>query len=304
MDTAVALIIFNRADTTKKVLEALRQVKPAKLLVIADAPRHNYPDDIEKCAATRKIIEQVDWNCQVLNNYSEKNLGNKLRISTGLNWVFEQVEQAIILEDDCLPHPSFFPFCEELLYKYQDDQRIMTISGNNFQFGRRRTEYSYYFSRYTLIWGWATWRRAWQHYDVQMKQWASIRDGNWLQDILDDSQAVKYWSRLFQGCYEENINTWDFPWTLTSWIQNGLTILPNVNLVSNIGFGSEAFNTKDAYSPFANHPSQAMEFPLKHPPFIVRDAQADQFTQRTQFDIGFISKVRSKTKKILNNFIV
>jgi hypothetical protein len=169
MDIAVALIIFNRTDTTKKVFEVLRQVKPAKLLVIADAPRHNYPDDIEKCAATRQIIEQVDWNCQVIKNYSEKNLGNKLRISTGLNWVFEQVEQAIILEDDCLPHPSFLPFCEDLLDKYQDDQRIMTRSGNNFQFGRKRTEYSYYFSRYTLIWGWATWRRAWQHYDAEMK---------------------------------------------------------------------------------------------------------------------------------------
>jgi hypothetical protein len=107
----------------------------------------------------------------------------------------------------CLPHPSFFPFCEQLLDKYQDDQRIMTISGNNFQFGRKRTDYSYYFSRYTLIWGWATWRRAWQQYDVEMKQWASVRDGNWLQDILHDSQAVKYWSKLFQGCYEENINT-------------------------------------------------------------------------------------------------
>jgi len=105
MNTPVVLIIFNRTDTTKKVLQALRQVKPTKLLVIADAPRHNHPDDIEKCAATRKIIEQVDWNCQVIKNYSDINLGNKLRISTGLNWVFEQVEQAIILEDDCLPHP-------------------------------------------------------------------------------------------------------------------------------------------------------------------------------------------------------
>ncbi len=301
MSTAVVFIIFNRPNTTEKVFEMIRQFKPSQLLVIADGPRPHFPADVEKCLATRKIIEQVDWNCQVLKNYSDKNLGLKRRISSGLNWVFDQVEEAIILEDDCLPHPSFFPFCEELLDKYRHDQRIMTISGNNFQFGRRRTEYSYYFSRYALIWGWATWRRAWQDNDIDMKHWVSVRDGNWLRDILDDSRAVKYWSRIFQNCYDGKINSWAFTWTFTSWIQHALSILPNVNLVSNIGFSADACNTRDIYSPFANHHTEAMEFPLNHPPFRVRDAQADKFTQRTLFDIGLMSKVRSKAKKVLSN---
>ena len=264
MSTAVVLIIFNRPNTTKKVFEMIRQFKPSQLLVIADGPRPHFPTDVEKCLATRKILEQVDWNCQVLKNYSDKNLGTKRRISSGLNWVFDQVEEAIILEDDCLPHPSFFPFCEELLDKYRHDQRIMTISGNNFQFGRRRTEYSYYFSRYALIWGWATWRRAWQDNDIDMKHWVSVRDGNWLRDILDDSRAVRYWSRIFQNCYDGKINSWAFTWTFTSWIQHALSILPNVNLVSNIGFSADACNTRDIYSPFANYHTEAMEFPLNH----------------------------------------
>jgi hypothetical protein len=301
MDTPVVLIIFNRPNTTKIVLDCVRKVKPPKLFVIADGPRQHRPDEEEKCAATRQLIEHVDWDCQVLTNYSDINLGCKYRISSGIDWVFEQTEEAIILEDDCLPHESFFPFCEELLDKYRNDQRITTISGNNFQFGRQSREFSYYFSRYPLIWGWATWRRAWQHYDVEMKPWEILRDGHWLEDILNDSKSVKYWSRIFQCCHDDKIDTWDFPLTLTSWIQNGLNIIPNVNLVSNIGFGPDALTTKDTDSNFANHPTAPMKFPLKHPPFMIRDAQADQFTQYTQFDHSFISKAKSKVKKIFSS---
>jgi hypothetical protein len=302
LNTSVAFFIFNRPDTTKKVFEAIRQAQPPKLLIIADGPRQQRPEDVENCAATRQILEQIDWNCQVLQNYSDINLGCKKRVSSGMDWVFKQVEEVIILEDDCLPHSSFFEFCEQLLEKYRHDQRIMTISGNNFQFHRKRHDFSYYFSRYTLIWGWATWRRAWQYYDLDMKYWVLIKDGNWLEDILNDSQAVKYWSKLFQDFYQGNIDTWDFSWTLASWMQNGLTILPNVNLVSNIGFSRDASSTKDIYSPFANYPNTAMEFPLKHPPFIIRDTQADQFTQQTQFHRGIVSKMKSKARKILRDF--
>ncbi len=299
MNTAIALIIFNKPDTTAQVFEVIRQIKPPKLLVIADGPRQQHPEDVENCAAARKIIEKIDWDCELLQKISDINLGCKECISTGLDWVFQQVETAIILEDDCLPHPTFFPYCEQLLDKYRHDQRIMTISGNNFQFGRQRTENSYYFSRYPLIWGWATWRRAWQKYDREMKHWVEVRDGNWLQDILDDSTAVKYWTRLFENCYKGNIDSWAFRWTLTSWLQNALTILPNVNLVSNIGFSLAAANTRDIYSPFANHPTQAIEFPLKHPEFMIRDVQADQFTQQTQFRTSLISRLKSQIKKKL-----
>ena len=151
--TPVAFIIFNRPDTTKRVFAEIAKARPPKLLVIADGPRADHPADVEKCAAVRAIIDGVDWDCEVLKNYSDVNLGCKRRVSSGLDWVFDTVEEAIILEDDCLPHPTFFRFCEEMLEKYRDDKRIAMISGDNLQFGRKRTGYSYYFSRYPHIWG-------------------------------------------------------------------------------------------------------------------------------------------------------
>lgn len=279
--TPICLIIFNRPESTEKIFEAIRQAKPPKLLVIADGPRANRPGEAEKCTAARAIINRVDWDCEVLTNYSDINLGCRERVSSGLDWVFNLIEEAIIFEDGCLPHFTFFRFCEELLERYRHNERIMVISGDNFQFGRRRTEDSYYFSRHNHSWGWATWRRAWRHYDNEMKLWPKVRDGNWLRDILQDSQAVSYWSNIFQGVYE-GFNTWDYPWTFACWIHNGLSILPNVNLVSNIGFGSEATHTKGV-SKFANMPTEAMSFPLQHPPFVIRDAQADDFTEKTVF---------------------
>ncbi|MBE9046125.1 glycosyltransferase family 2 protein [Pleurocapsales cyanobacterium LEGE 10410] len=301
MQTPVALLIFNRPDTTERVFAAIRQAQPSKLLVVADGARSDRPGEAEKCQATRAIIDCVDWKCEVLTNYSEVNLGCKVRVSSGLDWVFEQVESAIILEDDCLPHPSFFLFCDTLLDYYRDDERIMAISGNNFQLGRKRTDYSYYFSRYNHCWGWATWRRAWQHYDLEMKLWQEIRDGNWLESILETPQAVKYWHRVFQAARDRQVDTWDYQWTFACWLQNGLTVLPNVNLVTNIGFGSEASNTIDSTSKYANLPTHKMCFPLTHPPFMLRHIRADSFTQKTYFNRSIRKRVVNKTKKIFTS---
>lgn len=181
LNTPVAFIIFNRPDTTRRVFEMIRQAQPPKLLVIADGARENHPSDRQNCAAAKGIIAEVDWDCEVTTNYSDRNLGCRDRLASGLNWVFEQVPEAIILEDDCLPHSSFFRFCEEMLLKYRNDNRIMHIGGNNFQMQKSRTNDSYYFSRYNHCWGWASWGRAWQHYDVDMKLWNLIKDGDWLQ---------------------------------------------------------------------------------------------------------------------------
>ena len=281
LKTPVCLIIFNRSDTTEKVFEAIREAKPPKLLIIADGPRANQPEDVSKCAAAQAIINRVDWNCEVLKNYSDINLGCRNRVYSGLDWVFDLVEEAIFLEDDCLPHPTFFRFCEELLERYRSSEQIMVISGDNFQFGHNRQEYSYYFSRYNHSWGWATWRRAWQLYDNEMKLWPKVQDSSWLVDILQDSEAAIYWSNIFQSVYH-GFDTWDFPWTFANWIHNGLSILPNVNLVSNIGFGTEATHAKGE-SKFANIPTEEMTFPLQHPPCAIRDAEADDFTEKTMF---------------------
>ncbi|MBW4686912.1 MAG: glycosyltransferase family 2 protein [Komarekiella atlantica HA4396-MV6] len=301
MKTPVVLIIFKRPNTTEKVFEAIRQAKPPKLFVIADGPRADRPGEAENCEATRAIIEQVDWNCEVITNYSDINLGCRLRVSSGLDWVFSQVEEAIILEDDCLPHPTFFQFCDELLDKYRDDNRIMVVAGNNFQYGRVRNQDSYYFSRYNHCWGWATWRRAWQHYDHQMKLWPKIRDENWLKDILLDLSAVKFWQSIFQYTYEEKINSWAYVWTFSCWIQNGLSILPNVNLVSNIGYSLEATHTVKNYNDFANMPVEAIDFPLQHPLFMIRNSPADLFTQRNNFYDSRISVVLQQKIKHLAN---
>ena len=146
LTTPVAFIIFNRPDTTRIVFEEIKKAKPEKLLIIADGPRNNKPGEKERCAETRAIVENIDWECEVLRNYSDKNMGCKNRVASGLNWVFENVEEAIILEDDCLPDQSFFRYCQELLEKYRDDKRIMLIAGDNMLFENNKQKYSYYFS--------------------------------------------------------------------------------------------------------------------------------------------------------------
>lgn len=299
LTTPVAFLIFNRPDTTARVFEAIRQAKPPKLLVVADGPRLDRPNDVEKCKAARAIIDGVDWDCEVLTNYSDVNLGGNQRISGGLNWVFKNVEKAIILEDDCLPHNSFFRFCEDLLEYYQSDQRIMLISGNNFQFGRQRTKYSYYFSCYNSCWGWATWQRAWRYYDINIKLWPEIRDQEKLESILQDSHSVKYWTKLFEAIYDKKITFgWDYRWTFACWSQNGLTITPKVNLVSNIGFRKDASHTFDDTSIISNVPAIDIEFPLNHPPYIVPHAQADKFTFKTYYYHTLFRRISKKIKRI------
>ncbi|MFG6100448.1 glycosyltransferase family 2 protein [Leptothoe sp. ISB3NOV94-8A] len=279
----VAIVVFNRPDLTIRVLERLALVKPKQLYIIADGPRVDVANEVQKCQQVRDLFLELEWDCQVYKNFSEGNLGCRRRVASGLNWVFSQVEAAIILEDDCLPEISFFCFCTELLNRYKADKRIMAISGNNFQFGKQRTSDSYYFSRYPHCWGWATWKRAWQNYDADMTYWPSINSSGWLSDILGDRFAKQYWQHKFQQTYEGKINSWAFVWTFSCWLQSGLCILPNVNLVSNIGFGELGTNHTYWSSPFARMATSPMEFPLKHPSMVVRDAQADAFTQRHQF---------------------
>lgn len=284
LKTPVVLLIFNRPDALMRVFDVVAQVKPPKLLVVADGPRPDRPTDGEKCAAARAVVERVDWDCEVLTNYAEMNMGCQDRVSSGLTWAFDTVNEAIIVEDDCVPHPTFFPFCEALLERYRDDERVMVISGDNFQQGRKRTDDSYYFSRYPHCWGWASWRRAWQHYDHTMTLWPDIRDSGWLADVLQDPPVADYWTRIFQSTFDGKVNSWAYRWTFACFIQSGLTILPNVNLVSNIGFGAEATHTT-GQSTTANMLVAPVDFPLRHPPFVIRDTQADLFTDTHRFKV-------------------
>lgn len=279
MDTPVALIIFNRPDCAAKVFEAIAQAKPKKLFVIADGPRPDRPGDIEKCAATRAVIERVDWDCEVLTDFSDVNLGCNLRVVTGLDWVFERVERAIILEDDCLPDQSFFPFCEELLERFRDDERVMMIGGVNFLGEWETPHQSYYFSYFGGTWGWASWRRAWRLNDNEMKIWPAVLETRVLENMFPNPRHAAYWKEIFQNLYDEQVkSTWDYQWLLACWANSGYRIFPDVNLVTNIGFRADATHTLSE-SPLANMPAARISFPLKHPPMMVRSAEADNLIQ-------------------------
>lgn len=272
--TPVVLMIFRRPDLTRQVLDAIRTVKPMTLLVIADGPRHS--EEAVLCQEARAVIDQVDWPCTVLKNYSDENRGARRRISSGLDWVFDQVEKAIILEDDCLPHPSFFPYCEELLERYREDLRIGSISGDNFQDGQQRGTGSYFFTNYFHGWGWATWKRAWCHYDHEMAQWPVCRDEDQLSRVLDEPHEVNYWTEFLDVLSQQGVpDAWDYIWMWTGWMQGMLTLQPNVNLVSNIGFGAGATNTMKE-SVILSRPLEAIG-PLTHPSTVERDQDADLY---------------------------
>lgn len=277
LQTPVVLNIFSRADTAARVFAEIARAKPRKLFVIADGPRADRAGEAEKCDATRAIVERVDWDCEVVKRFSDVNLGNRRCLSEGYDWVFGQVERAILLEDDCLPHPTFFQYCEELLERYADDARVMTIGGDNFQFGRRASGESYYFSRYHHLWGFATWGRAWKLYDVDMKLWPALRGTSFLLDVIGNEWGVRYWTKVFDDVYEKRFDVWDAQWGFAAWANSTLGIVPGVNLISNIGFGAGATTTKDR-NPVAELPTQAMEFPLRHPSCMIRNFEADQVT--------------------------
>ncbi|MBD1916311.1 MULTISPECIES: glycosyltransferase family 2 protein [Cyanophyceae] len=298
--TPVVFLIFRRPNLTAQVFEAIRQAQPTKLLVVADGPRSEGESVL--CQQARAVTENIDWNCEVLRNYSDVNLGCRKRISSGITWAFEQVEEAIILEDDCLPHPSFFPYCEILLEYYRHDERIMVVSGNNVQDGQQQTPYSYYFSRYNHCWGWATWRRAWKHYDGELKKWPSFKASGLLSIIFENPLEQQYWGRIWDTLYTQNKpDTWDYQWTFTCMSNGGLTILPNINLVSNIGFGSDATHTTQK-SMLSNIPALDIG-EINHPSSILRNCTADAHTSSHYYS-GIKPKqyAFSKSKRLLRRF--
>ena len=282
LKTPVVFLVFNRPSVTAKVFGAIRHAQPPKLLVVADGPRSDRTEE-QLCEETRKFATSVDWPCEVFTRFSTENLGCRLNVSSGLDWAFDQVEEAIILEDDCLPDPSFFPFCQELLERYRDNPAISEISGSNYQQGRRRTDFSYYFSRHAHIWGWATWRRSWRHNDLRMSAWPKLRERGWLHDYLRDSKAAFYWTKLFDDSYRgshDSLNSWAIPWTFSCWARDSLSIIPETNLVSNIGYSDASTHTTRHST--ANLTSRgAISFPLQHPSLVQAQAEADRFTEET-----------------------
>jgi hypothetical protein len=269
----VALIIFNRPHTTRAVFERIRAARPPKLLVTADGPRRGRPEEEQLCAAARQIVNEVDWPCEVHTHFSDVNLGCRNGVASGIDWVFSLVSEAIILEDDCLPHPSFFRFCAELLQRYRDDPRVGSIAGSNVHAGPATDGPSYFFSKYPVIWGWATWRRAWAHYDRSASTWPRFRRSAAFRAITLPAERA-HWERTFDSVHSGGFDTWDYQWVLTCWRTGMLTTVPHCNLISNIGFGPGATHTV-GIGAHASLPCTEMPFPLLHPHEFQADRKAD-----------------------------
>ena len=295
INTAVLFLVFNRLDTTKEVFEAIRLVRPPRLYIAADGARTSREGEATTVQSVRDyVLNHIDWECEVKTLFREQNLGCKYAVSSAVAWFFENEEMGIILEDDCLPDPTFFNFCQELLERYRHDQRIGMISGDNFQFGSRRNNDSYYFSKYVHIWGWATWRDRWAgSYDVTMKKWPRICDEGWLADMVGNVREAAYWRKIFERVHRGEIDTWDYQWVFANWVEGRMSILPAVNMITNIGFDGNATHTTGA-SELANLARNPIDFPLSHPPGIFKNIQADQFSEIKCFRVPLMKRIRNK----------
>lgn len=271
-NTPILFIIFNRPDTTQKVFDEIRKIKPKYLFIAADGARNESEQSL--CHETRNIVNQIDWDCELKTLFQEKNLGCKIGVSTAINWFFDNVEQGIILEDDCLPSSSFFYFCKDILEKYYSNSDIMHICGTSFARGKNNKD-TYYFSKYAHVWGWATWRRSWRLYDLKIDDFDNFFNNNKLLKIYNDSLINDYFKKIFYLTRSNKIDTWDYQWLFTIWNHNGIVITPHMNLISNIGFGENATHTKNKDNFLSNMKSNIIS-EIKHPKDIKLSLQRDK----------------------------
>lgn len=280
MQTPVLLLIWRRPHTLRQVIDAMRPIAPEHLFVACDGPNPQRPGEVGRVAASRALVEsEIDWPCQIKRFYSDTNQGCRLGVSRAISWFFEQVEEGIILEDDCVPHLDFFHYCTTLLQRYRYDTRVWCISGSNFQNGQWRGDGSYYFSHYSHCWGWASWRRCWQHYDAELSQLRPLLDSGLLKTIFSDPLEQRYWSRLWQRLHTEGKpDSWAYRWAFTCFANGGLTALPNRNLVTNVGFGEGATHTTGRADGVATTRTGAGLQKVKSPTFALRDTDADRYS--------------------------
>ncbi len=302
-DTPVLLLVFNRLDTTLKVLEKIRKAKPQRLYVAADGPRN--PEEAQKCEEVRNaIVRQIDWDCSLQTLFRDENLGCREGVSQAITWFFENEPEGIILEDDCLPADSFFGFCSQMLEKYRDDERVGHISGSNDQCGDIRGDGSYYFSALTGIWGWASWRRVWKDYDLELKTYPLFEKFNYLEKMPSHAPFLAYWQHKFKTHYENpNLNSWDFQYAYLNLSNNRLGINPNVNLTSNIGCSTTEASHAAPDNPAANRALYELD-EIKHPTFVLPDTVADINAQNFEFTLPALKKSTSESILFLEEKLV
>jgi hypothetical protein len=299
--TPVLLLVFNRPDTTRQVLDALRRVRPRYLYVAADGPRPHRPADAALCRQVRELVQQaVDWPCELRTLYQDVNLNCGVGPATALSWFFGHESEGIILEDDCLPSADFFAFCRELLARYRHDERVMHIGGNNFSREARQPQApgadSYYFSGQVNSWGWATWRRAWHLYDFHLQLWPELERRGQLRQLYPSALERRYWLPRFRALHAavRPPDIWDYQWHFAVAAHSGLAVVPAVNLVRNIGFGDEATHTFDAADAHADVPTAALRWPLQHPPAVLRDRPRD----RRRFREFLLDRLRAQLLRL------
>ena len=285
MISSVLFIVFNRPDTTRQVFEAIRAAKPPRLYIASDGPRAGRAGEHALCEQVQQVLTDVDWPCKVQRLIRKENLGCKLGVSSAIDWFFENEEEGIILEDDVLPLPSFFNFCDELLDRYRTNEKITMISGCNLVSKRYRPSESYFFSRYCHIWGWATWRRAWKNYDVSMTDWPNWCANDGLSEFVNlTPQLAEFWKKIFDAVHSGKVDTWDYQWVFSCWKTGGLSVIPETNLTSNIGFRADATHTVMEIPPCVLESSpQDLGFPLVAPRDVLRGKLADSIIERFVF---------------------
>ncbi len=304
--SAVLFIIFNRPDTTARVFEEIKLARPPRLYIAADGPRASRAGEELLCKQARHIATQINWDCDVKTLFNDANAGCKNAVAGAITWFFENEEEGIILEDDCLPDNSFFRFCDVLLSRYRQDERVKHIAGGNFQHGKKWGDASYYFSSLTHIWGWASWRRVWKDYDKELSKYTANDVVKTLTALYNDEEITTDWVNNFKAVKAHEVDTWDYQLIFTNFFNNGLCIIPNVNLISNIGFGHDATRTTNPQNTWANIPVNDIG-EITHPKDLIMQIHADISSLKEKTDLtpkpNFIKKTlnrwgRSISKRI------
>lgn len=299
MKSPVLFLIFNRPDTTHRVFSVIREAAPSRLYIAADGPRDQRADEEDLCLQARNITERVDWPCEVKLLFRDRNLGCKEAVSSAISWFFEQEEEGIVLEDDCLPSKSFFPFCDLMLEKYRFDSRIRHITGSNLRHGEILGNASYYFSTQTNVWGWASWRRVWEAYDKNLSKYDERKFSELLKKINGDELIIASWMEIFRDLKANRNDTWDYQYSFLNYFNHGLSVVPNKNLICNIGFREDATHTLELNAAYANIPLEEMT-EVVHPDNFLPERQADLKDLYDEFDV---ERRRNKQDGAIKRFL-
>ena len=299
LETAVLFVVFNRLDTTKQVFEAIQKAEPPRLYIAADGANENKQGEAEKVQAVRDyIMQNIDWECEVSTLFRDRNLGCKYAPAGAISWFFENEEQGIILEDDCLPSQSFFWYCEELLIKYKTNESVYLISGDGRGPESTQMKEDYGFCKYPIIWGWASWSRVWKKYDPEILDWPLHRDS--LPKLISQNKATeRFWSQVLEKMYKNEVNAWDYQFSYLLFKNKGKCIVPRLNQITNIGFGADATHTFDMNSSAANRARYNFKLPLKHEVNMASEMKINEFYDRSEFSMpDFFSRVINKIARI------